>query len=1224
MSDEITDKPAPRTERIGKYEILGHIATGGMGVVYKARDVDLDRLVALKILPPEMAKQTTTLERFRREAKAAAMLRHENIVTIFDVGEINGTHYIALEFIEGTDLQFYINRKCKIDPKETRQILIQAARALVHAHENGIVHRDIKPSNFLLMMVGDRILVKLTDFGLAIHHENDAEFRLTRDKTTVGTVDYMSPEQARDSRSADIRSDIYSLGCTAYHMLSGIAPFAKGTLPERIVQHMQIPPPDLKKLNKSVPAYLVSIINKMLEKKPEDRYQTPAALLTDLENPDRVIPIAKKKTPPPPKPEREKPRKSNGVPAAPVDDEPSDEPRQVKTSRKTRTEHADDWAESAAKEDNGAGKKSRKKSAQSSNVWVYATGGSVAVLVLILIAVLASNQRPTPKKEEKKVETPPVVHVPETKIETPIVDTAADKMTVPALVPPIMDTAPDKSDRVALRREYGGAFTSFPDAPPGAPTLRVSRLPAAGPASFRTLEEAVAETKPDTFTVIEIHDNGPLFVAAMPALAQRSIVIRGAPGFHPLLVWEMPKKTVAAKALPPFLSLARGKLILDNLDFVAQVSAAAPVVVFDLPESDFCVRSCTFSLAGKAPSGVALVRRIESANPQGRTRTWLQRTFVRGADVTLLDHQGAATEAMIEESLVAGQVQPLFRIKGREDDEFDLRCLRSTLVCGQVFLRWQAMTGNGGQPTVRGWMLDSIVSRDDTSGVGDLIQLADGADPSRMRWRAQNSVYAGWKQLLASGGKSIGGHDLDAWHRQWIYSDGDRAVVETWPANPPPVLEEQPADAFLPGLSPVAFTALTGPGTIGCVAGWLPAAPESWTERLYEPRNAPSIPLADLEPPRLETSEDGFYHGERLDLNKVDLGAHLNAVFQKKKPAPRIVLHLTGRGVCSTSPIRIKGVQQLVLYGDPSKDAKDPFVLEVNSVGVGQPLAAIEMIGGNLELIGIRVRLHALTLLPAIAHVQNGDLTLTRCQLQGPLFKPNETFQGVITISNAAAPNASLVLRDNVLMSGKVIVHMQDHVQLRARNNLLVSLGDAFVMEGNRSIGPATHVLDHNTFAVRQHALTLRTGPEFHAAGPVFLHAASNAFLAPFADSGEPRALLRGSEPWVSSGRWAWQGRYNVYDARLSAYLALTGAPTAGKQTMRDWQKTWGQTAEFEPYLFDVGAAVKTIAVDTPVAAGVLPTQLDRLTLPRTVRGDPEQEPPGADLWSLGVIRKKG
>src|ERR1019366_9258734 len=141
--------------------------------------------------------------------------------------------------IEGTDLQDYINRKRRLDPEEARQIMIQAAGALFHAHERGIVHRDIKPSNFLLTQKDNRLLVKLTDFGLAIRYENDAEGRLTRDKTTVGTVDYMSPGQARDSRSADIRSDIYSLGCTFYHMLAGQAPFARGTLPERIVHHMQ-------------------------------------------------------------------------------------------------------------------------------------------------------------------------------------------------------------------------------------------------------------------------------------------------------------------------------------------------------------------------------------------------------------------------------------------------------------------------------------------------------------------------------------------------------------------------------------------------------------------------------------------------------------------------------------------------------------------------------------------------------------------------------------------------------------------------------------------------------------------------------------------------------------------------------------------------------------------------------------------------------------------------
>ena len=295
MPDNATKNPIRISERIGKYEILGHIASGGIGVVYLARDVDLDRQVALKILPAETAKQPVTLMRFQREAKAAAKLSHENIVAIFDVGEANGTHFIALEYVDGTDLQMYITRKCRLDPEEARDIMAQAARALMHAHENGIVHRDIKPSNFLLLFKDNRLIVKLTDFGLAIRNENPEEFRITRDHTTVGTIDYMSPEQAYDSRSADIRSDIYSLGCTFYHMLAGTAPFARGTMPERLVQHMTAPPPDVRNLNKTVPEALVAVINRMLEKKPEDRYQTPADLLRDLERSDKDS-VARKRT----------------------------------------------------------------------------------------------------------------------------------------------------------------------------------------------------------------------------------------------------------------------------------------------------------------------------------------------------------------------------------------------------------------------------------------------------------------------------------------------------------------------------------------------------------------------------------------------------------------------------------------------------------------------------------------------------------------------------------------------------------------------------------------------------------------------------------------------------------------------------------------------------------------------------------------------------------------
>src|SRR5947209_6217815 len=139
-----------RSQRIGKYEILEHIASGGMGAVYKALDTDLQRVVALKVLSPDLAVRETMIKRFRKEAQAAAMLRHENFVTIYDVGEAAGAHFLALEFIEGTDLQTYISRKGKLQPEEARQICTQAAKALVHAHEQGLVHRDIKPSNFLL------------------------------------------------------------------------------------------------------------------------------------------------------------------------------------------------------------------------------------------------------------------------------------------------------------------------------------------------------------------------------------------------------------------------------------------------------------------------------------------------------------------------------------------------------------------------------------------------------------------------------------------------------------------------------------------------------------------------------------------------------------------------------------------------------------------------------------------------------------------------------------------------------------------------------------------------------------------------------------------------------------------------------------------------------------------------------------------------------------------
>jgi tetratricopeptide (TPR) repeat protein len=252
-----------------------------MGQVYKARDTELERVVALKVLPAHVAGNPMMVERFRREARNAARLSHKNVVTLYDWGQDGGTWFLALEFVDGFDLSGYIASHGRLDPEEAWRVTVQAARALDHAFGQGITHRDIKPSNFLLARRGRKLRLKLTDFGLA-RATHEADFRVTRDGTTVGTLDYMSPEQARDSASADCRSDIYSLGCTLYHMLAGQPPFAEGGLGERVYRHQSVEPKDVREHNPDVPEALWLVLRRMLAKRPEDRYQNPHDLVDAL------------------------------------------------------------------------------------------------------------------------------------------------------------------------------------------------------------------------------------------------------------------------------------------------------------------------------------------------------------------------------------------------------------------------------------------------------------------------------------------------------------------------------------------------------------------------------------------------------------------------------------------------------------------------------------------------------------------------------------------------------------------------------------------------------------------------------------------------------------------------------------------------------------------------------------------------------------------------------
>ncbi len=280
-------EPGKRTSRqplqFGKYTVLSHIGAGGMAAVYKAVDDKTGRQVALKILPPDLADKPNLLRRFEREARTAARMHHQNLVEVYELGEANDTHFIAMEFVEGIDLQQRIAGQGALDVDEALDILTQSARGLDHAHRHGVVHRDIKPSNLLITQRDGQRLVKLTDLGLALDQLSKDDSRVTRPGTTLGTLDYMAPEQARGGHLADIRSDLYALGCTFYHMLTGRPPFPEGGIGEKIYKHQNVRPADPREERPELEEPVLVILGRLLQKRPEDRYQTPAELLLDLE-----------------------------------------------------------------------------------------------------------------------------------------------------------------------------------------------------------------------------------------------------------------------------------------------------------------------------------------------------------------------------------------------------------------------------------------------------------------------------------------------------------------------------------------------------------------------------------------------------------------------------------------------------------------------------------------------------------------------------------------------------------------------------------------------------------------------------------------------------------------------------------------------------------------------------------------------------------------------------
>jgi serine/threonine protein kinase/Leucine-rich repeat (LRR) protein len=265
---------------LGNYTILDRIGAGGMGQVFKAEHRRMKRIVAVKMLPKNVTKDAAAVARFQREVEAAARLSHANIVAAYDADEADGVHFLAMEYVEGSDLSALVKKNGPFPPAKAVNYVLQAARGLEFAHAEGVVHRDIKPANLLLDKKG---AVKILDMGLARIDSGGAvaaQAELTGTGAVLGTVDYMAPEQALSTKHADARADIYSLGCSLYYLLVGKAIYGGDTLMAKLLAHRESPIPAL---GAGVPEQVEAVFQKMVAKTVEDRYQTMSQVVVDLE-----------------------------------------------------------------------------------------------------------------------------------------------------------------------------------------------------------------------------------------------------------------------------------------------------------------------------------------------------------------------------------------------------------------------------------------------------------------------------------------------------------------------------------------------------------------------------------------------------------------------------------------------------------------------------------------------------------------------------------------------------------------------------------------------------------------------------------------------------------------------------------------------------------------------------------------------------------------------------
>ncbi|MBL4883226.1 MAG: serine/threonine protein kinase [Planctomycetaceae bacterium] len=687
--------------KLGRYEIKKKLGSGGMGTVFLALDTDLNRLLALKVLPQDKAENPTLVKRFKAEAQAVAQLTHDHIVRIYESGDVDGYKYIALEYVEGTDVQRLIKKRGRLPVRRATEIIKQVAEALEHASLAGIVHRDIKPSNLLITQSG---VVKLTDLGLA-RALDDEETSITRDGTTVGTVDYMSPEQGRSSKAADIRSDLYSLGCTWYHMLTGSPPFPEGNITNKLHAHSTATIPDPRSINESVPEVIVSVINRMMSKKPIDRYQSARELLDDLaavkKNSRREISAADLADLASPEViEDEQVSKTAGNEAvnlpmrskeSRVVDDVEEEVSSTKSSRKSRKSSQEDSAtEQSGSKSQRSGSKSKKSGSKSTfkdsgvedlpprerkkladvesnqgrefnwTPFVYAGVGVVSIaFVGLLFYVFSGVGDAMDNDSSEKIGLAELAEERQKEREA-----EADQQNVAGANAKNTANARNTNSKQNPTATGDHALPPSPAQPgkaevqAGPQVIRIVALDKKTDAtSAHSLQEAIDKAT-DPEIVIELSKKGLSIWDRPIVVTGKNLTVRvGKEGSGQILI---PSASTLAKG---FLTVRKGTLKLQGLHFGLlgyELSNDDKLTLIRTVDAELNVRDCSFTIEETRQSPVVLCDASWSRQRVGKSR-W-KHCLIRGSSWKPFVYSGRKFEAELQGSLLAIGNQPVYTV----------------------------------------------------------------------------------------------------------------------------------------------------------------------------------------------------------------------------------------------------------------------------------------------------------------------------------------------------------------------------------------------------------------------------------------------------------------------------------------------------------------------------------------------------------------------------------